>query len=271
MDHDYAVSERQECAEDVMAGASRLAFEYFQHLDELTVSEKSPQSLVSEADREVEHYIRSRLLQEFPKDGFIGEESESTSEQARGVWVVDPIDGTQPFLLGLPTWCVSIAYVQDRSIELGLITKPVDQHVFVGRRGQGSTLNGEPLQVSDARSISEGVTGIGCAPRDAEVLASIVSGLLRRQGVFRQTGSGACDLTYVATGQYVGVVNQSLRSWDCLAALRIIEEAGGKVSNFIHDHGINAYGPLVASAPGVFDELRAVLADAFGSDRITVA
>jgi myo-inositol-1(or 4)-monophosphatase len=267
MTDNSALSERFACAQEVMAQAADLSGKYFSALETLTVDEKAPQSLVSEADREVERLIRSTLLRAFPTDGFVGEESGTVdTDTARGVWVVDPIDGTQPFLLGLPTWCVSIAYVYDRRVELGLITKPADNDVFVAQRGQGATLNGAPLSVSQAVSMAEGITGIGCAPRDHHVVGRIVDGILSRNGVFRQTGSGACDLTYVATGQYLGVVNQSLRSWDCLAALCIIEEAGGRVTDFIRQNGIASYGPLVASAPGVFAEMCALLGEAFNGE-----
>jgi len=264
------LDEKLACAQEAMGEAAALALAYSQRLGSLTVEDKEVQSLVSEADRDVENLIKGSLLARFPKDGFVGEEhgNKEPEGEGAGTWVVDPIDGTQPFLLGLPTWCVSIAYVEAGRIELGLITKPGDGDVFVGRRGAGSTLNGKILEVSQAHSLADGVTGIGCS-HDPEVMAGIVRGILTVGGVFRQTGSGACDLTYVATGQYIGVVNHSLRSWDCLAALRIIEEAGGRVTDFVADNGIASYGPLIASAPGVFSDLRGILSQALeGQDHL---
>lgn len=258
------LDERAECARDAIARASALALSYFRDLASLTVSEKAPQSLVSEADTETEQLLRSALLRAFPEDGWVGEETGNRNEtDSRGVWVVDPIDGTQPFLLGLPTWCVSVAYVLDGTVELGFLAKPEPGEFFEARRGHGAWLDGKQLHVAAASSVKDGITGIGCSSRDGAVIGGIVSGLLDKGGVFRQTSSGACDLSHVATGQYVGVVNQSLRSWDCLAALCLISEAGGVVTDFVRAHGIDGYGPVVAAPATVFGQLGAILEDAF--------
>ena len=97
--------------------------------------------MVSEADTEVEDLIRARLREAFPADGFLGEETGSLEvDGSAGTWVVDPIDGTQPFVSGLRSWCVSIAYVRDGRVELGFVNSPAADELFVGRRGGEATL-----------------------------------------------------------------------------------------------------------------------------------
>ena len=97
----------------VATSAGHIARSYFEKASTLDVEHKGTQDLVSEADRETERHIASEILAAFPEDSFLGEEHGLTpGHDGSGTWVVDPIDGTQPFLLGLPTWCVSIAYVQ---------------------------------------------------------------------------------------------------------------------------------------------------------------
>ena len=105
---------RLETAITVARSAGALAHSYFDRAASLTIEHKGTQDLVSEADRETERHITEQLLTAFPQDGFMGEEHGLTpGSPESGTWVVDPIDGTQPFLLGLPTWCISIAYVVD--------------------------------------------------------------------------------------------------------------------------------------------------------------
>src|SRR3712207_2114489 len=91
--------------------AGEMALGYFNNRASLTIQNKGPQDLASEADINTELLIRKRLAEAFPQDAFLGEETEPTSHsEGQGIWVVDPIDGTQPFICGLSSWCVSIAF-----------------------------------------------------------------------------------------------------------------------------------------------------------------
>lgn len=248
-------------AQVTMREAAGVALAYHRDLASLTIRHKGPQDLVSEADRETERVIKRSLLEAFPEDGFVGEETGADSVlPGRGVWVVDPIDGTQPFLLGFPTWCVSIAYVRDGEVLLGLITNPATGDEYAALRGHGTTWNGRPARVRDATSLSEGVTGVGCSLRTTpDDLSLIMHRLLSAGGIFRRTGSGALDLAYVAVGQQLGMIEMHINSWDCAAALCLISEAGGVSTDFLRSYGITGGGPLVVGSPGVFDQLLALL------------
>jgi myo-inositol-1(or 4)-monophosphatase len=258
---DAFLDPRFSAAVAVAREAGGLALSHFRNLGALTVESKGVQDPVSEADRQTEAVIRSRLTTQFPDDAFVGEETGATGvDPDRGTWVVDPIDGTQPFLLGLPTWCVSIAYVHSSDIRLGVIYNPVTDEIYAARRGRGATLNGAVMHVSGARRLSEGLTGLGCSARTSpQDLAFMAEHLRAAGGMFHRVGSGALTLAYVATGQLIGYLEMHINAWDCLAAILLVEEAGGVSTPFLAENGVTGGGPIVASAPGVFDELRSVL------------
>jgi myo-inositol-1(or 4)-monophosphatase len=248
---------RYDAAIAVAREAGAVALRHFRHRGDLTIESKGQQDLVSEADRETEAVIKDRLSALFPDDGFVGEESGADGvDGRRGTWVVDPIDGTQPFLLGLPTWCVSIAHVRDGDITVGVIYNPVTDDLYAAQRGCGATWNGAPLRISGAQRLDEGLTGLGCSARTTpEDLGLIAERLRAAGGLFHRCGSGALTLAYVATGQLVGYVEMHINAWDCLAAILLVEEAGGVSNPFLAEHGVTGGGRIVAGAPAVYDQL----------------
>lgn len=258
---DVFLQSRFDAAIAVAREAGAVALGHFRNLDDLTVESKGVQDPVSEADRQTEAIIRSRLTEQFPDDAFVGEETGATGVDAsRGTWVVDPIDGTQPFLLGLPTWCVSIAYVHSADIRVGVIYNPVTDELYAARRGHGATRNGARLHVSAAQQLSDGLTGLGCSSRTTPRDIGLMAERLRAAGgMFHRVGSGALTLAYVATGQLIGYLEMHINAWDCLAAILLVEEAGGMATPFLAENGVTGGGPIVASGPGVFDELQGIL------------
>lgn len=262
---DEALDERFKVVEAVADEAAALAVQYFGRRGELDVQLKGPQDFVSDADRRVEALIRDRLLDRFPDDGFLGEEDglrAGRSDEA-GLWVVDPIDGSQPFLTGLGSWVVSIAYLQAGVVELGLVTCPVRDERFVGRRGQGATLNGTPITVSGAAGLDEGIVAFGHNPRlGADETMRIVDRLVRGGAMIHTDGSGALMLCYVASGSLIGYLEAHIKSWDCLAGLAIVEAAGGQVNEFLADGSLLGGGPVVAGTKGLYPTLSDIMAAA---------
>jgi myo-inositol-1(or 4)-monophosphatase len=133
-----AVAERHAAAEEIARAAGRLALDFFSRRDELVVEAKAnAQDIVSRADREVEELIRARVTERFPDDGFLGEELGATPGASGYTWVIDPIDGTSPFLFGLPHWCVSIAVQSPGVTVAGAIAAPTRDEVFTARLHRG--------------------------------------------------------------------------------------------------------------------------------------
>lgn len=246
---DFALSLVQE------AGA--LALGYFHDLDSLTIKSKGLQDMASEADLNTELLIKRRLAESFPQDAFFGEETGAQPiAPGQGVWVVDPIDGTQPFISGMSSWCVSIAFVLDGVLQFGTVFAPARSELFAGGRGFPATLNGKPVRRHPGKSLRDGLVATGYSPRVApEAFLRPFEALLREGGMFFRDGSGALNLSYLAAGRFVGYLEPHINSWDCLGAIAVLEAAGLKVSDFLAGEGLHKGNPLVAGVPEVYDEL----------------
>jgi myo-inositol-1(or 4)-monophosphatase len=243
----------------VEAGA--LALSCFRRLDTLTVRGKGRQDMVSEADVDTEVLIRRRIAERFPGDGFLGEETgRGDVSPDAGVWVVDPIDGTQPFMSGMTPWCVSIAYVLGGRLEMGFVSAPARDELFIGRRGEAATLNGRPIAVSAATRLDEGVVEVGYSPRiGADDILPVFERLLRQGGMYYRHGSGAIALCYVACGRLIGYVEPHINSWDALGGLAVVEAAGGAVNDFLAGDGLWTGGPLIVGPPALYPALTTLL------------
>lgn len=212
-----------------LAGAR--AYDHFRSRDNLVIETKrSLTDMVSIADREVETLIRDALQSAFPEDAMLGEEYGHTPGQSGLTWVVDPIDGTAPFLNGLPGWCVSIGLMDDKGPLLGAIFAPALGEMFLGARGNGASLNGQPIRVTRRFDLSSGLLGLGGNDRVPPARLGQLHGELAAEGIaWVRYGSGALMLAYVAAGRLVGYCEPRMSLWDCLAAYALIEAAGGKV------------------------------------------
>lgn len=222
-----------------------------------TVGFKGPQDYLTEVDGETEDLIAARLHEAFPLDGFIGEETAGRPVREGGaVWVVDPIDGTANFARRIGYFCVSIACVLEGQIEIGVIYDPVRDELFSAHRGGGAFLNGVPMKPSDATSLANATVEVGWNMRAG---ASKYVDLVRRVTLWGaapfRTGSGALGLTYVAAGRRDGYVEHHMNAWDCLAAIVLVQEAGGYVSDYLAGEGLTKGNPIIASAPGMKDAL----------------
>lgn len=255
--------ERFEFAQNLIIEAGDLALQYFASVNELSIMSKGAQDMVSEADIAVEKLIRSRLMAAYPADGYLGEETghEAASGDS-GIWVVDPIDGTQPFLSGLSTWCISIAYVRSNEVLLGMVNNPAAGELFIGGVGRTAELNGQPIAPRQDASVGDGLTYLGCNPRlRPEQVVPVLDRLLRAGGMFVRNGSGALGLCDVACGRLIGYVEAHINSWDCLGGIAVCRSAGVRVSDYLTADSIFVGGPLVAGLPQVFDQLVVVLGD----------
>jgi myo-inositol-1(or 4)-monophosphatase len=116
--------------------------------------------MLSEADREVETMIRSALAGAFPDDAQLGEEQGLTPGSSGLTWVIDPIDGTAPFLAGLPGWCISIGACDVLGPVIGVIYAPVLDELFVAARGQGARLNGVAIRIAERSDLSTGLLDV---------------------------------------------------------------------------------------------------------------
>jgi myo-inositol-1(or 4)-monophosphatase len=237
--------------------AGALAHSYFRKRSELTIKSKGMQDMVSEADLNTELLIRGRIEEHFPQDAFLGEETGlSTFADGQGIWVVDPIDGTQPFVSGMSSWCVSIAFVKDGELRFGMVYAPERDELFAGGVGFPATLNGNPVERHPGKSVKEGITGVGYSMRvNPDAYMDFFGRLLSKGGMFYRDGSGALTLCYVACGRLVGYVEPHINSWDCLGAIAVIHAAGLITNDFLANDGLRKGNWLIAGNAEVYEAL----------------
>lgn len=248
-------------AEATAEEAGSLALEYFDRRETLVIETKRDlQDVVSIADREVENLIRARLREAYADDGILGEEYGLEAGNSGFTWVVDPIDGTSPFVNGMPNWCVSIGLLHEGVPVIGVICAPCHKELYSAALGHGATLNGKTLKVDSTRTIRNAVTGIGANNYvTPSVVAKVVEDLLSAGGNFIRNGSGALMLAYVSAGRLVGYYEPYMHAWDCMAGYCLVKEAGGWYQPFpTEGERLTTGAPVLAAAPGAVDDLRQV-------------
>lgn len=252
LDARYAAARRiaQEAATQGMA--------FYRQRQALTVEHKGDnlQDVVSVADQTLEAYIRGELAAAFPEDGFLGEESGAADLQSRCIWVIDPIDGTACFLNGLHSWCVSVGLMIDGQPALGVIADPNHDELFRACVGRGAFVNDTPLRAHAARDVREGVMGVGTFHEPGKGnFIPFLDRLIGAGGMFIRNGSGALMTAYVAAGRLIAYHETHLKSWDCLAGVVMVLEAGGRMNDFFRGRGLLDGNPYLVAAPGVYDQL----------------
>jgi myo-inositol-1(or 4)-monophosphatase len=215
---------------------------------------KGHQDYLSATDSEVEQLVRTRLLEHFPEDSFFGEEGGGAFSD--DVWVVDPVDGTANFVRGIAQFCISIAFVSGGRTRVGIIYDPMADELFAAERGRGSFLNGEPLHVSGLTELRSSTVEAGWSNRlPLRDYVSMVGRLLDEGAGIRRGGSGALALAYVAAGRIDGYCELHMNSWDALAGLLLVEEAGGWANDFLRGVGLREGNAVLGCTPGLKDDL----------------
>jgi myo-inositol-1(or 4)-monophosphatase len=234
--------------------AGDIARRMFETRDTGTYQLKGHQDVLTEADGAVERLITGRIAEAFPDDTCVGEEGGGAYTSQ--VWVIDPIDGTANFARGVAHFCVSIAFVRDGQPVIGAIYAPMSGELFAARRGAGATVNGRALHVSRTTDIREAMVEVGWSPRRPmpDHLALLQRVTATGAG-FRRGGSGALGLAYVAAGRSDGYCELHMHPWDVLAGLIMVEEAGGRTSDFLANDGVRKGNAVLAATPAIADTL----------------
>jgi myo-inositol-1(or 4)-monophosphatase len=221
---------------------------------EKQVEFKGRANLVTAADRESEALIIGRIQERYPRHAILAEESGALepSGSGDGRWIIDPLDGTTNFAHQYPFFSVSIGFEQSGQILCGAVYDPWRDEMFSGARGIGSFMNGQTLQVSDLDCLRSALimTGFpyGFREKLRAVMAQFEAFLLESQGV-RRGGSAALDLCYAAAGRVDGFWEMDLHPWDTAAGVVILEEAGGRVTDF-SGRPFSIYGRQILASNG---------------------
>lgn len=245
---------RQYAVLGLVAEASRMALDYFNRRDSLGVTLKGAQDWLTVADGAVENFLRERLSVLFPGDAVIGEEGGGEASEA--VWIIDPIDGTANFAHGDRNWCISIGFLRHGVPEIGIVSAPALGEIYLGRRGRGATLNGQPIAVSGAGDIGRACLELGWSTRVpvADYLAMMARSYAAGAAV-KRSGSGALGICHVACGRTEAYAELHINAWDVAAGIVIAREAGAFLSDFFAGEGIAAGNPILCCTPGLADAL----------------
>lgn len=219
-------------------------------------------NLVTEADHAAEKAIFDVIQSEYPGHFILSEETGEIIMDSTYKWIIDPIDGTVNFANGIPICCVSIGVEKDGQMVLGAVYNPFLNELFFAQHGFGATLNNKKIQVSEKTEVLHScmVTGFPYTYLDTPNGPLQVFEKLIRKGVpVRRLGSAAIDLCWVAAGRFDGFYEHKLQAWDSAAGFLIVEEAGGKVTDFTGTR-YSPYQPHIIATNGkIHDELVAIV------------
>ena len=201
-----------------------------------SIEKKSgPNDLVTEVDKASEALIMNIIQENFPDHFILSEEVGEIKMDSSYKWIIDPIDGTVNFANGIPLCCVSIGVEKDGEMILGAVYNPMMDEFFFAEKGAGAFLNEKPIHVSDQTQVLHSclVTGFPYTYLDMENGPLDIFARLVRKGIpVRRLGSAAIDLCWVAAGRFDGYYEHKLNAWDSAAGFLLVEEAGGKVTDF---------------------------------------
>jgi myo-inositol-1(or 4)-monophosphatase len=238
--------------------ASRMAGEMLhRHIDSSReIVYKGAVDLVTNFDRRSQEVIFSHLSSRFPDHDFLAEEDLCEQRGSEFRWIIDPIDGTTNYAHNFPLFCVSIALEWKSNVVCGVIYDPMRGEMFSAISGKGSVMNGHRIQISATGDLDKSLlaTGFPYDVRESEVnnIDHFVNFATRAQAI-RRCGSAALDLCYVACGRFDGFWELKLSLWDVAAGILIVEESGGRVSDF-RGETASIYGKDLLASNGLIHE-----------------
>jgi histidinol-phosphatase len=251
-------SDLLEAAETVAREAAELTLRWFRS-DELGLARKDDGSPVTAADRAAEDHIRARLRALFPDDAIVGEERPAITGTSGRRWIIDPIDGTESFVRGVPLYSSLLAMVDEHGPAIGTVLVPALGQGAVAGRGRGCRWEGARLRVNDTDDLDGACLSTSSFDRPwwPEDALLAVSG---REGLRTRAWGDGYGYLLVAMGRIEAMTDPDLHEWDIAPMLTVIPEAGGRITRWDGSTGL-AGGPWLASNGRVHDELLALLRD----------
>lgn len=238
----------------IIQQANLLLIKNFQTLGLKKVQFKSNEEIVTNVDFLADQLITKKLIQMFPTDNIISEESEKINKKSEYTWYVDPLDGTTNYSLGLRDFSTCLALVKNKQIISGVIGIPLAKELYWAEQNTPAFLNGQPIHVSVAQKNRPRYMLLLCGGHSAagqsnfkKVVAQLNPKIFR----FRILSSAGIETTAVACGRADGFISPDIRPWDVLPGVLLVRAAGGRVTNFkgeewgIEDKNIVASNGLI--------------------------
>ncbi len=247
-----------EFAVNLATGAGEITLRYFQ--GRLDVETKADLSPVTMADREAEAFIRETIEARFPGDGIVGEEFGEVRPEAARRWIVDPIDGTFSFMHGVPLYGVLIGLERGDEPVVGVIHLPALGETVAAAGGEGCHWRGGRARVSATSAFGEALCLATTLGPDAGPSRTAVMGRIAALAGRARTWGDCYGYALVATGRADAMIDPMTNVWDCAPLLPIIEEAGGRFSDWRGRRSIRG-GDAVATNGALHEEVLRLLAE----------
>jgi len=230
------------------------------------IEDKRPFDYVTEIDRACEQFIINSIKKHFPEHEILAEESGKSKHKNTYRWIIDPLDGTTNFIHGNPHSAVSIALQKEDEIILGVTYDPYRDELFYAEQGKGAYCNNRRIHVSKQEKISNCLIATGFPFKNRHLLDQywcVLSEIFMNVSGIRRTGSAALDLAYVACGRFDGFWELKLSPWDIAAGTIIIEEAGGRITDFEGGDNHIWTGDVIASNVSIHDFILSIVQKIF--------
>jgi myo-inositol-1(or 4)-monophosphatase len=231
-------------------------------LTEIDIDSKGHNDFVTYVDKAAEEHLVAELIRLMPNAGFITEEATIAREDKEFIWIIDPIDGTTNFIHGLPLFCISIALMHQGKIILGVVYEISNDECFHAIEGGNAYLNKEIIHVSSRNLLKDSLLVTGFPYKDEiklERWMKLFVDLLRKSHGVRRLGSAAIDLAYVACGRFEAFYEYGLSPWDVAGGAFIVQQAGGKVSDYSGGNNYIFGKELLAGNGRMNEELRTII------------
>ena len=233
------------------------------------VEDKRPFDYVTEIDKACEQLIINSIKEHFPAHEILAEESGKTEHEDRYRWIIDPLDGTTNFIHGYPHSSISIALQKEDKMILGVVYDPYSDELYYAEKGNGAYCNQKRIFVSRQANVNSCLIATGFPFKSRHLLDQywrVLSEIFMEVSGIRRTGSAALDLAYVACGRFDGFWELKLSPWDIAAGAIIIEEAGGKITDFEGKNNHTWTGDVIASNAIIHDFLMSKVQKVFPSN-----
>lgn len=234
------------------------------NFDRSNIEKKGFNDLVSYVDKQAEEQLVKGLKEIFPEAGFITEEGTAGEKGEDYKWIIDPLDGTTNFLHALPVYSSSVALMHKEELILGVVYEINRDECFYARKGGKAYCNGEEIRVSPVKKLGDSLLATGFPYYDFEQMQdylNIMSEFMKSSHGLRRLGSAAVDLVYVACGRFEGFYEYNLNSYDLAGGAIIVQQAGGKVTDFKGGTDFVFGRELIASNGHVHEEMLKTVQD----------
>ncbi|MCL4483171.1 MAG: inositol monophosphatase [Bacteroidetes bacterium] len=232
------------------------------NFDLSSVELKGKANFVSYVDKKAEGMIVEQLRKLLPESGFITEEGTASNSGEQYRWVIDPLDGTTNFIHGTPPYAVSIGLIEGEEIVLGVVYEITRNECFYAWKGSKAMLNGKEIHVSEASTTGEALIATGFPYgeiKNTDKFIESINFFMANSHGIRRMGSAATDLSYVAAGRFEAFWEKGLSPWDVAAGALILQQAGGKATDFRGKSNFLFSGEIVAANSHYFSEFQTII------------